>query len=219
MSRALAGPFNDLILAKMREMGVDSLEEFARRTGFSRGTLYYLVRGRQTRAGTWVKPSVDTILTLARVLDVPAHELLYRLDPEAPGHELMGVPVVGFVGGGPAQGEEIEERYVQTRRRRLQGLLAFKVKRNSMCGGKRPICHGDIIIVNTQDKGEPGAIVVARLGDEYVVKKLGEKYLFSTNPEENHGPPSIPLEEVDEIVGRVVEVQAMIDKDPKAALN
>lgn len=219
MSRGvrLAGPFNDLILKKMRELGVDNLEELSRRIGISRGTLYYLVRGRQTKAGTWVKPSVDTLVALAKALDVPAHELLYRLEPDAPGSEWRGekhVPILGYVGGGPAQLEEIEERTVPVRvKGDASHLVAFKVRGNSMCAGKRPICHGDIVIVNTQDKGHPGAIVVARLnGNSYVVKKMGpDGTLYSTNPEEPNGPPVIPAGEVAEIVGKVVEVRSRLD--------
>ncbi|TFU26176.1 helix-turn-helix domain-containing protein [Thermus tengchongensis] len=217
MSReSLVGPFNDLIFKKMREMGVESLEEFARRIGMSRGTLYYLVRGRQTKAGTWVKPSIDTIVALARALDVPTHELLYRLEPDAPGSELRPethVPLLGYVGGGPSQLEEIADRTVPVRwRGSARHLVAFRVRGDSMCAGKRPICDGDIIIVNTEDKGHPGAVVVARLANgEYVVKKMVNGHLVSTNPEANGGPPVIPLAEVEEVVGRVVEVRSMLD--------
>lgn len=217
MSRAeLAGPFNDLIFKKMREMGVESLEEFSRRIGVSRGTLYYLVRGRQTKAGTWVKPSVDTLVALAKALGVPTHELLYRLEPEAPGSDLRSekhVPLLGYVGGGPAQLEEIAEHTIPVRvKGDARNLVAFKVRGDSMCAGRRPICHGDIIIVNTEDKGHPGAVVVARLGNgEYVVKKVVNGHLVSTNPEANGGPPVIPLSEVAEIVGRVVEVRSRLD--------
>ncbi|WP_167764543.1 helix-turn-helix domain-containing protein [Thermus tengchongensis] len=200
----------------MREMGVESLEEFARRIGMSRGTLYYLVRGRQTKAGTWVKPSIDTIVALARALDVPTHELLYRLEPDAPGSELRPethVPLLGYVGGGPSQLEEIADRTVPVRwRGSARHLVAFRVRGDSMCAGKRPICDGDIIIVNTEDKGHPGAVVVARLANgEYVVKKMVNGHLVSTNPEANGGPPVIPLAEVEEVVGRVVEVRSMLD--------
>jgi len=92
-------------------------------------------------------------------------------------------------------------------------LVAFKVRGNSMCAGKRPICDGDIIIVNTRDGGHPGAIVVARLDeDSYVVKRMGpDGTLYSTNPEEPNGPPVIPVGQVAEIVGRVVEVRSKLD--------
>ncbi|WP_243092576.1 LexA family protein [Thermus hydrothermalis] len=216
MSSELKGPFNDLIFKKMREMGVQSLEEFARRTGISRGTLYYLVKGRQTATGTWVKPSVDTIIALAKVLDVPAHELLYRLDPDAPGSEVRTekhVPILGYVGGGPSQMEAIEERTVPVRvKGNAAHLVAFKVRGNSMCAGRRPICDGDVVIVNTQDKGHPGAIVVARLENgEYVVKLVKNGMLVSTNLDANNGPPVIPADQVAEIVGRVVEVRSRLD--------
>jgi len=213
----LRGPFNDLILEKMREWEINSLEEFSRRVGIPRGTIYYLVRGRQTKAGTWVKPNIDTLVALSKALDVPLHELVYRLEPSAPGYEYRfehHISILGYVGGGPPQLEEIGDRTVPVRvKGSASHLVAFKVRGNSMCAGRRPICDGDIIIVNTQDKGHPGAIVVARLdGNSYVVKRMGpDGTLYSTNPEEPNGPPVIPVDQVAEIVGRVVEVRSKLE--------
>lgn len=210
---ALEGPFAKEIIKKMKEMGFRKLEEFADYYNIGRTTVYSLVIGRKI-GDKYIKPSLDTLTKLSLALEIPVEQLIERLYPEGSflTKKEVGVPIIGYVGGGPSQLEEIEERTVPVRvKGDARHLAAFKVRGNSMCAGKRPICHGDVIIVNTEDKGHPGAIVVARLENgEYVVKLLKNGALYSTNPEEN-GPPVIPLDQVAEIVGRVVEVRSTLD--------
>ncbi|GAA5337699.1 peptidase S24 [Thermus scotoductus] len=209
---ALEGPFAKEIIKKMKEMGFRKLEEFADYYNIGRTTVYSLVIGRKI-GDKYIKPSLDTLTKLSLALEIPVEQLIERLYPEGSflTKKEVGVPIIGYVGGGPSQLEEIEERTVPVRvKGDARHLAAFKVRGNSMCAGKRPICHGDVIIVNTEDKGHPGAIVVARLENgEYVVKLLKNGALYSTNPEEN-GPPVIPLDQVAEIVGRVVEVRSRL---------
>lgn len=209
---ALEGPFAKEIIKKMKEMGFRKLEEFADYYNIGRTTVYSLVIGRKI-GDKYIKPSLDTLTKLSLALEIPVEQLIERLYPEGSflTKKEVGVPIIGYVGGGPSQLEEIEERTVPVRvKGDARHLVAFKVRGNSMCAGKRPICDGDIVIVNTEDKGHPGAIVVARLENgEYVVKLLKNGALYSTNPEEN-GPPVIPLDQVAEIVGRVVEVRSRL---------
>lgn len=209
---ALEGPFAKEIIKKMKEMGFRKLEEFADYYNIGRTTVYSLVIGRKI-GDKYIKPSLDTLTKLSLALEIPVEQLIERLYPEGSflTKKEVGVPIIGYVGGGPSQLEEIEERTVPVRvKGDARHLAAFKVRGNSMCAGKRPICDGDIVIVNTEDKGHPGAIVVARLENgEYVVKLLKNGALYSTNPEEN-GPPVIPLDQVAEIVGRVVEVRSRL---------
>jgi repressor LexA len=212
----LEGPFAEEILAAMKRLGMRRLEEFADAFGLGRTTVYNLVLGRKV-GNKWIKPSLDTVVRLSLALNIPVEDLIAKLyEDEVPTlgqREEVHVPVVGYVGGGPSQLEEIEERTVPVRAKgNARHLVAFRVRGDSMCAGKRPICDGDIIIVNTEDKGHPGAIVVARLANgEYVVKKMVNGHLVSANPEANHGPPVIPVQEVEEIVGRVVEVRSALD--------
>ncbi len=213
--RDLQGPFAREILAKMKEKGFRKLEEFADYYDIGRTTVYSLVIGRKV-GDKYIKPSLDTLTKLSVALEIPVEKLLERLYPEGSflTRKEVGVPILGYVGGGPAQLEELEDRTVPVRvKGDASHLVAFRVRGNSMCAGKRPICHGDIIVVDTRDKGHPGAIVVARLnGHEYVVKKMGpDGTLYSTNPEEGNGPPVIRRDEVAEIVGRVVEVRSRLD--------
>ena len=211
--RSLEGPFAEEILAAMKRLGMKRLEEFADAFGLGRTTVYNLVLGRKI-GDKWVKPSLDTVVRLSRALEIPVDVLIAKLyEGEEWTPQAARIPLLGYVGGGPSQLDEIAERTVPVRwRGSARHLVAFRVRGDSMCAGKRPICDGDIIIVNTEDKGHPGAIVVARLANgEYVVKKMVNGHLVSANPEANHGPPVIPVQEVEEIVGRVVEVRSALD--------
>ncbi|UZX15028.1 LexA family transcriptional regulator [Thermus sp. PS18] len=211
----LEGPFAEEILAAMKRLGMRRLEEFADTFGLGRTTVYNLVLGRKV-GNKWIKPSLDTVVKLSTALNIPVEELIAKLyENEMPlvMRQEVQVPILGYVGAGPSQAEEIEERTVPVRvKGSARHLAAFVVRGNSMCAGRRPICDGDIVIVNTEDKGHPGAIVVARLQNgEYVAKLLKNGLLVSANLEENHGPPVIPASEVAEIVGRVVEVRSRVD--------
>ncbi len=91
-------------------------------------------------------------------------------------------------------------------------LVAFKIRGDSMEGGKRPIYNGDTVLVDRGDKGYDTASVVARLtSGGYVCKTLKDDkfgvHLVSANSLYTNGtPPYIPQSEIDEIVGRVVRI-------------
>lgn len=223
----LKGPFNDDIRAKMDEWGWTKLEQFADHYRIGRTTVYALVLGRQSSAGEWVKPSLDTLIRLAIALEKPVEELLERLYPEIDLPKAVGAPasmadvsVLGFVGAGPGQEALISDGSVYVSRRFARGkdLVAYRVRGDSMCGGKRPICDGDTIVVNREDKGASGSPVVARLKDgTHVCKALKEdkfgRRLMSLNPlYTNATPPVIPADDVAEIIGKVVMVQGEVGK-------
>ena len=221
------GPLNDLILARMKAISISSLAEFADHAGIGRATLYNLVQGRVSANGTSVKPGLDTLVRLAEALNVPAHELLYRLEPDARGmdfaspilNDVVAIDRVGYVGAGPGENEECQSEQVWVSKRFAAGknLLAYTVRGNSMAGGKRPIHDGDTIIVNTLDKGSSGDAIVARLYDQvYVCKALKQdkfgKRLMSTNTfYTNSTPPVIPASDVEEIIGKVVRLWGNVD--------
>jgi repressor LexA len=219
----LKGPFNDLIVTRMKELKIDKIDDFAKHSNISRTVMHTLIRGRLSENGTWVKPSVDTIFLLAKALKTPAHELLYKLDPElkesdqiqiTPEVVCFHVPIIGFVGAGPGQATEISEGIVPVSAEFAAGkhLVGYCVRGDSMAGGKRPIYNGDYVLVNAHDKGVSGQVVVARLRDGSMVCKAfkSDKFgtrLISTNPMyTNSAPPIITALDVDEIIGRVVRV-------------
>lgn len=209
----LRGQLNDLIVQRMSSQGIDSVKEFADKHGIGRSTLYDLVRGRSD--GTISNPSLETISRLAEALDRPAHEILYLVNPDAPGAaatiSALQVPVymAGQAGAGPQQLHELEQQiFVEADFARGRDLVAFKVNGNSMAGGKRPIYDGDVVIVDRNIAPEINMPVVARLtGDGYVVKRLRPRNILdSTNPDFNGPHALIAPDEIAQVVGKVVRV-------------
>lgn len=224
------GAFNAMLVRAMRRDGIKEITHWADHHGVGRSTLYAIMRGRETASGTWVMPSMATAVKLAEALGVPLHELIYVLIPDAPGARhapsestdvfrpspvtRVLVEVAGWVGAGPDQYEEIDGQsvYVESAFARGKKLRAFRVRGDSMAAGRHPIVDGDIVIVDTTDPGQNTDAVVARLhNDAYVCKMLKDdrfgKLLQSRNVEHTNGTPSaIPVDEVAEIVGRVVRV-------------
>ncbi len=230
--RSLRGPFNALIVRAMRRDGIKEITKWADYWGIGRTTLYALLRGREAKSGKWMKPSIDTLVLLSKALGKPLHELVYIIEPDAPGAELvrsltpsgmlMGelpvrelpVRVAGWCGAGPDQHEEVLDEcvYVEETFVRGRDLVAFKIRGDSMQAGARPIYSGDVVLVDRNDKGHDTAPVVARLvTDGYVCKTLkDDKFgvnLVSANSNYTNGtPPYIPSSDIAEIVGRVVRI-------------
>lgn len=217
----LNGPFNTRIAARMKQLGMRKLEDFADHFGIGRTTVYSLVRGRVAPGGGWVKPSVDTLVKLSEALETPLHVLVYELEPGAFGHNtvapMQSVPVgrAGWLGAGPEQNEEINDTiWVEADFARGKDLVAFRIRGDSMAAGRHPIYDGDTVIVNRLDKGHNNSQVVARLtNDGHVCKLLKEDRfsdvvrLASANPEHLNGTPTtIAPEDIAEIIGRVVRV-------------
>lgn len=206
----LGGPFNKEIRARMEELGIKTTEQFADHFGIGRSTMYSLLVGRKSPAGTWIKPSLDTTVALSRALELSPNTIIKRLysDISLPeDNQIHRVTIVGAVGAGPGQLSSIDDSIVvPSELARGRELVAFRVVGDSMCSHRRPICDGDIIVVNRLDKGSIGAIIVARLDDNsYVCKKLQRDRLVSTNIEADSSiAPVIAASEVAEIVGKVV---------------
>lgn len=218
------GPLNTYFAAYMRQNGLTKLEELAQRAGVGATTLYDLALGKKTASGTMIRPSLETLKRLAVTLSVPAHELLYVLEPEAYGREQIEempaavqipVKVAGLAGTGPDQlTESDQEVFVEESLARGRDLVAFKIHGNSMEGGKQPIHDGAVVIVNQFDKSLDGFAVVARIqNDGYVCKKplLGAngrlQQLVSTNLDYDDSEYRvIDPSQVQEVVGRVIRV-------------
>lgn len=217
----MRGPLNGLIADYMSKNNLKNVREFADDVGIGRSTVYDLVRGRSTSTGVWMKPSLDTIIKLATILNKPTHEILYLLEPSAPGATeappstpvgAYQVPVLiaGRVGAGPSQLDEVEDyTYVEAAFAHRRNLTAFRVEGSSMAGGKYPIYNGDLVIVDKNLQGEINSTVVARLNSEgYICKRLRPgNILDSTNPE--FLDPDLALitpDRIASLVGKVVRI-------------
>lgn len=221
--RRLRGPFNALVVKAMRRDGISEITKWADHWGIGRTTLYSVLRGRETKSGTWVKPSLDTLNLLAKALDTPLHTLVYLIEPEAYGSNMIDnlhpavreieVGIAGWVGAGPDQ-DEWDDSIVCVEEQFAKGkdLVAFRIRGDSMAAGRQPIYDGDIVLVNRSDKGINTSSVVARLdNDGYVCKVLKDdrfgRFLQSRNVDHTNGTPSaIPMSAVEEIVGKVVRI-------------
>lgn len=213
------GPFYIRIKTRMNQLGMKKLEEFAEYSNIGATTVYNLVLGRVSSHGGYVKPSVDTLVKLAEALDVPLYTLLYELEPQAKGAaDLASLRQVrlyhaGWNGAKPNESSGTEDNYIWVEDLAPgMDLVAFRVHGDSMAAGRAPIHHGDTVIVDRNDKGFDTASVVVKFVDgSYLCKMLKDdkfgRLLQSRNPEHTNGTPSvIPVEQVDEIVGRVVRI-------------
>ena len=110
------------------------------------------------------------------------------------------------------EGEEpalwLEETFIQGR-----NLLAFRIESDSMEGGTRPIFNGDLVIVDSGDKGHDAVPVIARLKDKRYVCKLlidegyGKNLVGTKSTPDDDIPFYIPSEKIEAIEGRVIEVR------------
>ncbi|NJK46501.1 MAG: hypothetical protein HC933_21650 [Pleurocapsa sp. SU_196_0] len=226
-SPKINGPLNTEILERMRQLDIRTWQEFADHFDIGRSTLHNVMTGRQSdTTDKWISPSPTTLNRLAVALNLPAHEIYYRLFPNAPGADtftpstVIRVPVIGRVGTGPNDEEPLETPEVTVSRKDADGrdLIAYEVRGHSMSAGRRPIFDGDIVIVDAkQINPASGHAVVARLNDDSLVLKAfkSDKFgsrLQSTNAMATNGtPPYIPLENVAEICGVVVQVVGKVD--------
>ena len=143
-----------------------------------------------------------------------ATALAYRMQDPTPFMESIEVRVAGRL----SQEQKVNKSeelplWVERRVARTKDLVAFRIRGDSMEGGKRPIFDGDLVIVDRKDKGRDGVLVVARLKDgSYICKMLRDdgsgRSLVSTNLTSTDSTPFyLPIEEVQEIEGRVIEVR------------
>jgi repressor LexA len=217
--RRQRGPLTSLVADRMKQLGHRNVAEFAAYAGISESGMYSVLNGR-IEEGVPIIPKWQTMVALARALERPTHELLYILDPSAPGADLQfdvtTVPVymAGCVGAGPEQLHELEDKiYVEAEFAQGRDLVAFKVCGDSMAGGRRPIYDSDVVIVDRNVGAEVNMPVVARLkNDGYVCKRFRPGgILDSANPE--YVDPELSLispDQVAQLVGRVVRVQSNV---------
>lgn len=82
-----ATPLSDLILSRMKTLGIDKIEQFADFSGIGRTTAYDLINGRSNRVssvgdGEGIAPSLATFFKLERFLNTPISDLIELFRPK-----------------------------------------------------------------------------------------------------------------------------------------
>jgi repressor LexA len=128
------------------------------------------------------------------------------IGPVDRGTRLPGIPILGRVAAGqPALAEENFEGSLEPDRffGGTDGLFALRVRGDSMIDAG--ILEGDYVIVRSQDRANPGEIVVGLLGDEATVKyfrpKRGGVELVAANP--RYAPIQVGADEGFRVLGVV----------------
>lgn len=132
----------------------------------------------------------------------------YRLR-EDHGPRAVPVPILGLVRAG-ALTEALadpEGHVPVARRERAEDLFALRVRGDSMVGAG--ILEGDVVIVRRQPTAALGEIVVALVGDEATVKRLGRDGHTALLIAENPAYPPIRVADAEalHVLGKVVEVR------------
>ncbi len=131
-------------------------------------------------------------------------------DAEAPP---LAVPILGQVRAGALTEAfaDLDGHVSVARRERHEDLFALHVRGDSMIGAG--ILEGDLVIVRRQATAAWGDIVVALVGDEVTVKRLGrdghEPVLIAENPA--YAPIRLASPEDLRLLGKVVEVRRTLD--------
>lgn len=199
----------------MRRDGITRPDQWADKWGIGRTALRTAMVGRQSEAGTWVRPDVRTLSRLGKALGVPLIYLIEQFYDDLGDAQALWpqVPVIGWIDAGGVGEEDIQPKYVPVNMDlALQGtVVAFRVRGNSMCSGLRPIYNGDVILVDSQNKSRAGSRVVARRADgSYVCRSLalGPTSTLSVRPSDNPSSAMIPLSSEEEVVGKIVEIRS-----------
>lgn len=132
----------------------------------------------------------------------------YRLPPMG-GPRAVPVPILGRVRAG-ALTEALADpqgHVPVARRERPEDLFALRVRGDSMIGAG--ILEDDLVIVRRQPTAALGEIVVALVGDEATVKRLGRDGRAALLIAENPAYPPIRVADPDQLhlLGKVVEVR------------
>lgn len=134
-----------------------------------------------------------------RVLEITDRDIVYD------GGEIVSLPLVGRVSAGvPVLAQEHVEEMIPIPRRFVgwnEECFLLTVRGDSMIGAG--IFDGDLVIVRSQPAAAAGELVVALLGDEATVKRLGvadnHPVLLAENPA--YGPIHGHFEILGKVVG------------------
>lgn len=162
-----------------------SMEAMAARCGRTKPYIHQLENGNP-KTGKEVRPGLDTIVLLAKAMNMDIDELVRMLNddtvislqPMQKIRNAIRIPVLGkVVAGIPIEATEDVLGYVEITERmaRTGDYFALRIKGDSMMPN---ICDGDTVIVKKQESVENGDIAIILVnGNDATCKKVK----FNTN--------------------------------------
>lgn len=178
----------ELIYTYRKNHGM-SMQEFANKSGLSKGYISMIEKGKHPQSNRSLVPSIETMDKLANAMHMSIDELLASVDGsqlislkkertvknDSPDH--FRIPVLGYVAAGIPI-EEIEDivDYEEIPTGWLRGgkkYFGLVLRGDSM---EPRMYDGDVVIVEKQDDAETGAYVIAAVNGDHATCKRLMKY-------------------------------------------
>lgn len=204
-----------------------SMDAFANKSGLSKGYISMLEKNRNPKTGKPITPSLETIRTVAKAINIEIDALLKILDNE---QDLMlnevdpfqfnniypvetkKFPLLGEIAcGEPIFANEDRESYIETGSD-IKADFCLKAKGDSMTGAR--ILDGDIVFIRKQDMVNNGEIAAVIIEDTATLKRVyyyKEKNLLILKPDNpSYSDQIYTNEELDQIkiLGKAVAFQS-----------
>lgn len=210
------------IIKKYREQYYITMEEFAKRSGLSKGYISMLEKNENPKTKSPIIPSFKTLKAIANAMNIDMDELVNMLDgqqkislkEDKPKKKGVKIPVLGRVQAGipiEAIEEVLDYEEITEAMARTGEFFGLQIQGDSM----EPLLYEkDVIIVKKQPDAESGAIVVVIInGNDATVKKLKKVdnglMLISINPK--YEPMLFNEKDIEElpveIIGKAVELR------------
>ncbi|MGL4549427.1 helix-turn-helix domain-containing protein [Eubacterium aggregans] len=207
-----------------------SMDEFAKKSGLSKGYISMLEKNKNPRTGDSIIPSIDTIKKVSLAIGVSFDEIFNHLDdqdvkisPREPSINITAVknifpietkrfPLLGTVAcGEPVFDAAYFESYVNGGD--INADFCLKCKGDSMVGAR--IEDGDLVFIHEQPDVENGEIAAVIIDDEATLKRVNKNtpgFIFLMPENSNYEPIVINLSEENEfhsirILGKAVAFQ------------
>ena len=217
-----------MLIKEYRQQNGVTMEEFAKKCGFSKGYISMIERGKNPKTGRPIAPTLKAYDAIAGAMGLTLNELLKKVDDtvsleptsiEPVGSDLgdvIALPIIASIAAGyDGLAEEYENETAEIPIRMLKGysrdeIKVVRVKGNSMYP---QLCNGDLVVMHVQTSVDPGDIaVVVYNGEEATIKKVNYVYgedwmeLIPANPEYmTRRIEGVDLEQC-KVIGRVLSL-------------
>ncbi|MBO5734253.1 MAG: helix-turn-helix domain-containing protein [Clostridia bacterium] len=207
------------IIKKFRENNFVTMDEFAQKSGLSKGYISMLEKNENPKTKLPIMPTTKTLQAVAKALNISVSELMDELNEKPasmdiiPIDKLVAVPVVGLVRAGYGglafecdMGSETVDANV-LRGYEKNDFFYLRVKGDSM---EPRLYEGDLVLVRKQTSIDSGSYGVVTIDDEEGVVKIVEYDKNSiTLISQNHNYPPRKFIGADveriRVIGKVIE--------------